>query len=267
MWSSDEDWHPRRRGEKKWHKRHAGVHMDDSPLVFRSLVKEGKWGEPPVCDLTRGQVLYAFRSFCKHDNDEGTSVTLRLLKAIHERFQLTADEVRGINNYALHQAAKQDRLPVLQWLVATFQLTVDDLREAAAFPAAAGNGYLPMAQWLVSQFDLTIDDDVRVDNVLPLRCAAEDGNLEMVRFLCTHFPITVEDTAFEVEEEGGLESWTWHYCLVEKAIRDGHLDVAQYVCTAVGLQASMYGRVLQALVDTDNLCRVGDFLPVTPKGQ
>jgi hypothetical protein len=259
MCSSDEDWFPS--PHKRWHKEPLG--LDLHPLA-QCLSDPDPQFQKHTAGWTREEALHAFRHFCKHDHGATPPVIVRLLAHLAQGFELTVDDVRGIHNYALHQAAKQDHLPVMLWLVATFQLNVDDVRDAAAFSAAVANGYLDMAQWLARSFDITIED-VREDHVHVLRDAADEGNLEMVKFLCTHFPITVEDTAFMVEEEGLFDSWQQRYCLVESAIQDGHLEVAQYVCTAVGLSPSMYGCVLQALVDTDNLNKIGNFLPFIPR--
>jgi hypothetical protein len=95
-----------------------------------------------------------------------------------------------------------------------------------------------------------------------LRDSAENGDLEMVEFICTNFPVTAEDTFFSVEVETLMEDYSWTYCLVEKCIVAGKMDVARYVCRKVGLPRAAYGRVMQALVDTDHLDSVADFLPV-----
>jgi len=119
---------------------------------------------------------------------------LEMVQYLVEKFELTADDARADDNFALRFAAENGQLETVKYLVDRFELTADDARfdDNYALREAAQNGQLETVQYLVEQFELTADD-ARADDNYALRSAAENGHLEMVQYLVDQFELTAAD--------------------------------------------------------------------------
>jgi hypothetical protein len=93
----------------------------------------------------------------------------------------------------LLDACDRGHLLVAMWLVEAFDLTADDARmqDNYALRRACINGHLPTASWLADRFSLTVDD-VRCVTML---IANRFGHLDVVSWLSSRFEIPVSGTA------------------------------------------------------------------------
>jgi hypothetical protein len=101
------------------------------------------------------------------------------------------------NNYGLRlmlAATENGHLPVVRYLCEKFQLTIQDVRSNDNFALrwAAFHGNLPVVQYLCQTYSLTIED-VRTLNNWALRCATNNGHLPVVQYFCENFQLTIQD--------------------------------------------------------------------------
>jgi ankyrin repeat protein len=84
-----------------------------------------------------------------------------------DTFQLTAEDARADDNYALHNSAMNGHLDVVKYLVGKFQLTSEDTRARGnyALRTSAENGHLGVVKYLVDHFH-SLED---VKTILPER--------------------------------------------------------------------------------------------------
>jgi ankyrin repeat protein len=102
------------------------------------------------------------------------------------KFNLTVQDVRSSDNYALRNAARGGHLETVKYLVETFNLTVQDVRsrDNEALRYAAYGGHLETVRYLIETFNLTVQD---VRNNEALRWATSNSRLEVVRYLLEKF--------------------------------------------------------------------------------
>jgi hypothetical protein len=94
-------------------------------------------------------------------------------------------------------AAGNGHLEMVQHLVEQFELTADDARtwDNYALRCAAENGHLEMVQYLVDRFKLTAED-ITAHNHAILRTAIKKQNQPLLHFLRTRFNMTEADLYF-----------------------------------------------------------------------
>jgi ankyrin repeat protein len=128
---------------------------------------------------------------------------------------LTLQDVRSENNAALHWAARNGHIKVLQFLKG-FGLTLQDVRSASnrALRWAAEKGHVNVLQFLIS-FSLTLED-MRSDFNYALRRAAENGHVGVLQFL-TGFGLTLEDVR------------SYNNYALGWAAHNGHVAVLQFL--------------------------------------
>jgi len=116
---------------------------------------------------------------------------LETLRWLHSTFNLTGEDARVGNSYALQMACQYGHLEICQWLHSTFNLTGEDARAGnnSALLWACGNGHLETLRWLHSTFNLTRDDARARDNSA-LRWACNNGHLKICQWLRSTFKIT-----------------------------------------------------------------------------
>lgn len=107
---------------------------------------------------------------------------------------MTPDDARESNNYALLLACDNGHLAVAQWLTNYFGLTIEDVRtyDYRVFKQAYWKGHLAVAQWLAENFRLT-QEDVRANNNYLLRWTCDQGLLISAQWLVNKFELTAED--------------------------------------------------------------------------
>jgi hypothetical protein len=149
---------------------------------------------------------------------------LAVAKWLAERFRLRRNDGRD----ALHDACRFSCIEVVQWLVASFQFTVADIRVEyhdggleVLFSDVWCCGDLASARWLVRDFKLTLDDVAKpFSGDSYLRAACIGGHLPLIQLLVTHYQVPREafGSAFEpwLEEECSVVGAAWlraHYDL------------------------------------------------------
>ena len=118
---------------------------------------------------------------------------LKIIQWLYSACELTVDDIRVDNNWALRCACIHGNLHVVQYLCETFELTVEDIRSRNnwALQLACKYGHLHVFQYLCETFDLTVED-VWSDYNLALRYAYERGHLNVVQYLCQRFHLDYE---------------------------------------------------------------------------
>lgn len=145
------------------------------------VVSVGYFGEGGIAD--RDGVLRNFRDICRDGN-------LRAAKWFCITFELTTEDARADDNFALHHACVGGHLGVAKWLHVTFGLTADDSRADRNFAlrSACEYGYLEVAMWLHETFGLTAED-ARASNNYALRWTRKNGHQEIVEWLVDTFEL------------------------------------------------------------------------------
>ena len=85
---------------------------------------------------------------------------LKIIQWLYSACELTVEDVRSNDNWALQLACKNGHLHVVQYLCETFGLTVEDIRswDNLALRWACGNGHLDVGRWICETFELTVED-------------------------------------------------------------------------------------------------------------
>lgn len=71
-----------------------------------------------------------------------------------------ADDAHALKNSALHHCCKNGHLDVAEWLVSTFPLTADDVREMdihLAVQSRRESGDLEFINWMADTFHISLD--------------------------------------------------------------------------------------------------------------
>ena len=87
-----------------------------------------------------------------------------VLQWLTSTFDLTADDARSNNNWAIRGAIGNGHLEVVQWLISTFNLTVDDVQSNIVIQNAIKNGYLQVIEWLINTFQSKAMLDLAMKN-------------------------------------------------------------------------------------------------------
>ncbi len=105
-------------------------------------------------------------------------------------FNLTAEDARYDESWALVGACTNGYIDVVKWLVETFSFTRRDIKPL--FAETCAGGYLVLAKWMVEKFRLTIND-VRGDIRHEFQCVRIYGFPEVVKWLVETFSLTIDD--------------------------------------------------------------------------
>ena len=145
---------------------------------------------------------------------------LSILKYLYTTFYLTVDDARSYNNYALRYACENGHIEVIKCLYTMYKLTTDDARytDNITLRLASANGYLPIVKYLRTAFNLTTDD-ARAKNNSSLCLASANGHLEVVKYLHSAFSLTIDDA--RANDNSSLRF----------ASQNGHLSVIKYLHT------------------------------------
>lgn len=108
--------------------------------------------------------------------------------------EMTSDDARASNNYALLVACESGHLIAVQWLTEHFGLTPEDARtyNCLILRSTCGKGHLEVVQWLIEHFGL-MPEDVRIADINALRMACRYGHLNVAQWLVDKFGLTAED--------------------------------------------------------------------------
>jgi hypothetical protein len=109
---------------------------------------------------------------------------LNAIKYLVKTFQLTSEDARSHDNFALRLASQNGYLKVLKYLVQRFQLTSEDARSDNnyAFRWASYNGHLKVLKYLVETFQLT-SKDARAEYHFAIHYASSNGYYDVVHYL------------------------------------------------------------------------------------
>lgn len=157
-------------------------------LSLTSFIKDSRNIELGVTEL--------FKQDLRRDNDILRYVIcsghVEILQWLVETFNLTVEDVRSrrILNYAIETKV----LEMIKYLVETFNLTVEDVRsnDNWILLTAAARGHLDVLRYLVETFKLTVNDVRSRDNEA-LRMAASNGHLNVLRYLVETFNLNIQD--------------------------------------------------------------------------
>ena len=83
---------------------------------------------------------------------------MKVLRFLKDEWELTADDARSKDNYALRWAAKNGHVEILRFLKDVFGLTADDTRDRDnhALILAAENGHVDVLKVLVDEFQINL---------------------------------------------------------------------------------------------------------------
>ena len=97
------------------------------------------------------ETIKQFRWGCKNGH-------LEVCKWLESTFNLTTEDIRSKNNYALQLSCWNGHLEVCKWLVSTFNLTTKDARSKNNYALlwACYFGHLEVCKWLEETFGITI---------------------------------------------------------------------------------------------------------------
>lgn len=143
----------------------------------------------PVND-TKVDPVDQFRTLCNAEEMEQAKALVQ---------EHGAPALREAASSTLSYALAKDRMATAQWLVETFDLTADDIRDddGYIFKLVSCTGSLAGVKWLHRTFALNAADARVCDHVM-LRHACNRGDQAMVEWLVTTFEFTASDvrTAF-----------------------------------------------------------------------
>lgn len=119
-------------------------------------------------------------------------------------FEITSINIKE-NNSILALSCRNNNLPLVKWLAATFGITVEDIisDNNICLRGAAIEGHLTLFKWLVKSFNLTIGD-VEADINTAFRGACQTGKLKTCKWILKRFPQIKERIEY---------SMTYDFCI------------------------------------------------------